>query len=112
MEVTDPTEPLFGKRFEILSISRGASWDANVLVKYDDVVVLRVPLRATSLFALVHHGPQSKLSRAAAEEFLSLVKEYELCHNKRKSRRKRSGNRLTNRGKTKSSTNSKPSSRR
>lgn len=91
MEVTDPREPLFGRRFEVLSIARGESAAANVLVRYEGDCALRIPLRATNLFPLEDHGPRATLSRVAVEELLSLVKEYESCPNPGKSRRKRSG---------------------
>jgi len=52
---------------------------AHVFLRRDDGIVLRVPLRATNLSTLVDHTPRAKLSSQAAQEFLDLVKEYELC---------------------------------
>ena len=113
MEVIDPAEPLFGKRFELLSVSRGDQQIAHVFVKYRGDVVLRLPLRATNLTTLDDNVPRAKLSGDAAQEFLSLVKEYDLCTNRTQAqRRNRSGKRSTSStGKT-SSASSKPSSRR
>lgn len=79
MEITDPTEPLFGKRFQVESISRSSEEAARVLLRREDGIVLRVPLWATSLSTLVDHAPRAKLCRQAVAEFLDLVKEYELC---------------------------------
>ena len=50
-----------------------------MFLRRDDGVILRVPLRATSLSTLVRHAPRAKLCREAVQEFLDLVKEYELC---------------------------------
>jgi hypothetical protein len=77
--VTDPREPLYGKRFRVESVSRSSEDVAHVFVCREDGIVLRVPLRATSLSTLVNHAPRAKLCRQAAQELLDLVKEYELC---------------------------------
>ena len=79
VEVTDPREPLYGKRFRIESISRVEQEIAHVFVRREDGIVLRVPLRATSLSTLVDDAPKAKLCGPSAQEFLSLVKEYALC---------------------------------
>jgi hypothetical protein len=112
VEVTDPSEPLFGKQFEVLSISRGDPQAAHVFVKYRDDIVLRLPLRATNLSLLDDHAVRATLSQDAAREFLSLVKEYELCRHKTKSRRAKSGKRSTGNSNKTSSTNSSGSPRR
>lgn len=77
--MTDPREPLYGKRFRIESVSRGPEEVAHVFVCREDGIVLRVPLRATSLSTLASHAPRAKLCKQSAQEFLDLVKEYELC---------------------------------
>jgi hypothetical protein len=79
VEVTDPREPLYGRRFRIESVSRSSEELAHVFLRRDDGIVLRVPMRATSLSTLVNHAPRAKLCKQAAQEFLDLVKEYELC---------------------------------
>ena len=61
------------------SVSRSPKDVAHVFLKRDDGVVLRVPLRSTSLASVTNHTPRSKLSYLAVREFLELVKEYELC---------------------------------
>ena len=77
--MTDPREPLYGKRFRLESVSRSQEEVAHVFLRRDDGIVLRVPLRATSLATLANQAPQAKLCTPAAQEFLDLVKEYELC---------------------------------
>jgi len=78
-EVTDPAEPLYGKRFRVESVAATPQDVAHVFLQREDGVVLRVPLRATSLSTLVRHAPRAKLCRQAVQEFLDLVKEYERC---------------------------------
>lgn len=95
MEVTDPAAPLFGKRFRLDSRARSTSETAYVFLRREDGVVLRVPRRSTSLSILVGHAPQAKLSPQSVTEFLSLVKEYELCRHPEKSRPGKSGRRST-----------------
>jgi hypothetical protein len=103
---------LFGKRFEVLSISRSDPQSAHVFVKYQDDIVLRLPWRATSLSTLVEHAPRAKLCQEAVQEFLSLVKEYELCPSQSTRRRVRSGRRSAGKTDKKSSRSSDASSRR
>jgi hypothetical protein len=79
VEVTDPTEPLYGKRFELLQVSRGPETSAVVLVRYKNDARLRLPLRATSLATWLPEGPRVTLTCSAVEELLSLVKECEPC---------------------------------
>ena len=78
-EVTDPAEPLFGKRLRVESVASTPQDVAHVFLRRDDGIVLRVPLRATSLSTLVRHAPRAKLCKQAVQEFLDLVKEYEQC---------------------------------
>ena len=84
-EVTDPTEPLFGKRLRVERVASTPQEVAHVFLRREDGIVLRVPLRATSLSTLVHHAPRAKLCRQAVQEFLDLVREYEQCETKDKS---------------------------
>jgi hypothetical protein len=93
--VTDPTDPLFGKRLPVERIASTPPEVANVFLRRDDGVVLRVPLRATSLSTLLQHAPRAKLSSQAVQEFLDLVMEYERCANKPASKSAKSGQRST-----------------
>jgi hypothetical protein len=77
--VIDPREPLYGKRFELLSVSRGPQDSAVALVRYKDDVRIRLPLRATSLAALAPELPRVTVTRSSVEELLSLVKEHAQC---------------------------------
>jgi hypothetical protein len=77
--VTDPREPLYGKRLKIQAVSRSGEEAAHVFLRRDDGIVLRVPRHATSLSTLGDSAPRAKLCTQAVQEFLDLVKEYELC---------------------------------
>lgn len=103
---------MFGKRFEVVSIARGDPQSAHVFVKCQGDIVLRLPLRGTSLATLVEFVPRGKLCREAVQDFLSLVKEYELCPQPTTRRRAKSGTRSTGTTNNKSSRNSNASSRR
>jgi hypothetical protein len=100
--VTDPTEPLFGKRLPVERVASTPPEVAHVFLRRDDGVVLRVPLRATSLSTLLQHAPRAKLSSQAVQEFLDLVMEYERCANKPASKSAKSGRRSTKRTNNKS----------
>ena len=100
--MTDPTEPLFGKRLRVESVASTPQDVAHAFLRRDDGVVLRVPLRATSLSTLVRHAPRAKLSKHAVQEFLALVKEYEQCVQKSATKSARSGSRSKKRTNKKS----------
>ena len=100
--MTDPAEPLFGKRLRVESIASTPQAVAHVFLRRDDGIVLRVPLRATSLSTLVRHEPRAKLCKDAVQEFLVLVKEYEQCANDRPRKSAKSGSRSKKRTHNKS----------
>ncbi len=79
MEVVDSGHPLFGQRFQLLSVTRGTANVSQVFVRFRDGITLRVPLRATSLSTWAEDAPRAKLSVIAVQELLALVKEYEQC---------------------------------
>jgi hypothetical protein len=49
IEVTDPTHPLFGRRFMLLSVFAPLHSSGHVLVAYREHLVLSIPLLATNL---------------------------------------------------------------
>jgi hypothetical protein len=79
VEVTDPTHPLFGRHFKIDSVRGGSEDTACVFVEYSYKLRLKIFRRSTNLSLLATVGPRVKLSADAVAEFLTLVKEYELC---------------------------------
>src|SRR4051812_41508604 len=82
VEVTDPTHPLFGRRFQVLSITRPPGRPGHVLVAYLHGARLRIPVLATNLASTAPALVLTKLTRAALLDLLSLVKECEgSCRN-------------------------------
>ena len=80
IEITDPTHPLFGRRFELFSVSNPASGEAHAFVRYRDYMRLKIPISATNLepppFCLA-----TKLSLESLKSMLKLIKDSEeLCH--------------------------------
>ena len=75
VEVTDPTHPLFGRRFPVLSVSRQTRDSAVVFVAYRDTMRLRIPVSSTSLAACQVRPLRTKWTREAVRELLSLVTE-------------------------------------
>jgi hypothetical protein len=75
VEVTDPTHPLYGRRFPVVSISHPPHRPGHVVVAYRDYMRLRLPVPATDLAP--GHAPalRTTLTRAALHELLDLVKE-------------------------------------
>ena len=83
----DPTHPLFGRRFPVLSISRQPQSPPTVFVAYRDTMRLRIPVSSTSLGSETR-PPGTKWTREAIREFLSLVQEVAPpCHNPTRSGR-------------------------
>ena len=63
--MTDPTHPLFGRRFPVLSISRQPHSPGYVLVVYRDSMRLRIPVPATSLATGQTAPPPHKMHRGS-----------------------------------------------
>jgi hypothetical protein len=73
IEVTDPTHPLFGRRFPILSLHDSSRSAGHVLVSYRDYMALRIELRATSLAPSPRPElPATKLTSQAVRELARL----------------------------------------
>jgi hypothetical protein len=107
--VTDPTHPLFGRRFPLLSVFAPLHAPGHVLVAYREQLVLSIPLPATSLFS-PRPALATKLTSQALTELLSLAEQCEvlLCPTDPKT----SGGTGPHRPNTKSSRTSQRSSRR
>ena len=70
--VTDPTHPLFQREFT-LAATTGSALGGHALVVYRDDVVLKLPIRATSLCPASPRPASSKLSLAAIRDLLRLA---------------------------------------
>jgi hypothetical protein len=75
--VTDPTHPLFGRRYRIVSISHPPLFPGHVLVVYREGMRLRIPVLATSLAQDDPPRPRTKYTRDVLLNLLALVKECE-----------------------------------
>ena len=81
IEVTDPTHPLFGRRFALLSTRPRPHRVGYIFVAYRDTMVLRIPQTATNLVSPPpKSAPLSKLTSHAITELISLAEQCEvLC---------------------------------
>ena len=80
IEVTDPTHPLFGRRFPILSARPQAPTATHVFVTYQGFMVLRLPRTATTLLP---QPPRvsTTLTSHAITDLIALAEQCEvLCH--------------------------------
>ena len=75
--MTDPTHPLFGRRFRVVSISHPPRRLGQVTVAYRKGMRLRLPVLATNLAPSNAAPLRSKFTREALLDLLSLVKECE-----------------------------------
>ena len=79
IEVTDPTHPLFGRRFPMHSISAPERGGSYVLVLYRDTMTLRIPLSASNL-APLRSASFTKLTSDAVAQLITLAEQCEaLC---------------------------------
>ena len=80
IEVVDPAHPLFGRTFLVVSIARQPRGE-NVLVRYQERMLLRIPIAATNLSTPNLYQIRTKLNLSSVEEFLEIAKECKaLCH--------------------------------
>jgi hypothetical protein len=73
--VTEPSHPLYGRRFPVLSISHPPQRPGHVIVAYRDFMRLRIPVSATELAGDHASAPRTTFTRAALRELLALLKE-------------------------------------
>ena len=75
--MTDPSHPLYGRRFRVLSISHPPQRPGHVVVAYRDFMRLRLPVQVTDLASAQTTAFRTKLTRASLLELLALLKECE-----------------------------------
>src|SRR4051794_41412063 len=73
IEVTDPTHPLFGRRFPLHSASASSRGGGQVWVVYRGHILLRLPWAATSLAPAPSLSCPLKLTAAAVQELGGLL---------------------------------------
>ena len=75
IEVTDPTHPLYGRSFQVLSISHPPRHPGHVVVAYRGSLRLRIPVRATESIPGEASRPRTRFTRGALLELLALWEE-------------------------------------
>ena len=73
--MTDPTHPLYGRRFQVLSISHPPQRPGHIIVAFRGSLRLRIPVQATDRTAVSVSRPRTKFTRDALLELLALLKE-------------------------------------
>jgi len=72
IEVTDPTHPLFGRRFLLISFSSPLQGAGSAFVSYREYMVLRLPVASTTL-ALSRPVISTKLTSDAIKELMTIA---------------------------------------
>jgi hypothetical protein len=75
IEVTDPTHPLFGRRFRLRSVSSSSRCAGQVWVVYRGHLLLRLPLAATSLAPTRSITGPIKLTATAVQELVAVLQQ-------------------------------------
>ena len=75
IEVTDPTHPLYGRRFQVLSISHPPQRPGHVTVAYRGSLRIRIPVQATDRSSDNAPRSRTRFTRDALLELLALLKE-------------------------------------
>ena len=73
--MTDPTHPLFGRRFVVRSITHPPGHAGFVFVAYRQSFTLRIPLAATDAHPCPLPRTRTKWTSAAIADFLALFQE-------------------------------------
>ncbi|MGZ3627271.1 MAG: hypothetical protein ACXVDN_06315 [Ktedonobacteraceae bacterium] len=76
IEVTDPTHPLFGRRFALISVSAPLHGTGFAFVSYREQMVLRLPVAATTL-ASSRPVISTKLTLDAVTELMTIAEDCE-----------------------------------
>ena len=79
IEVIDPTHPLYGRRFQVLSISHPPQRPGHVVVAYRGSLRLRIPVQATEQAPVNYSRPRTRFTRDALLELLALLKENQVA---------------------------------
>ncbi len=72
----DPTHPLFGRRFPLLSVSSPLHGPGSALVSYREYMVLRLPVASTTL-ASSRPVLSTKLTLSAVKELVTIAEDCE-----------------------------------
>ncbi|MDJ0682390.1 MAG: hypothetical protein QNJ18_21325, partial [Xenococcaceae cyanobacterium MO_167.B52] len=79
IEIIDPMHPLFGRKFEVISLSHSGQELGSAIVKYQGYMRLRIPLSATQLTPSIQYLG-TKITRDSVSELVTLASQCEvLC---------------------------------
>src|SRR6266516_3922742 len=76
IEVTDPTHPLFGRRFALISVSSPLQGAGSTFISYREYIVLRLPVTSTTL-TLSQPVISTKLTSDTIKELLTIAEDCE-----------------------------------
>ena len=79
IEVSDPTHPLFGRRFPLISVSAPLQGAGFAFVSYREHMVLRLPVASTTL-ASSRPVISTKLTLDAVKELMTIAEDCEALH--------------------------------
>ncbi len=74
VEITNPSHPLFGRQFPLISVSNPPIGEGNVYVEYRGFMTLKIPISATKL-GRAPFSLSTKLSLSSLKELVELFKE-------------------------------------
>ncbi|HEU5376936.1 MAG TPA: hypothetical protein VFV38_16015 [Ktedonobacteraceae bacterium] len=77
--MVDPTHPLFGRRFPLISVSSPLHGPGHALVRYREYMTLRVPVASTTLGSS-RPLSSTKLTAAAVQELVTIAEDCEALH--------------------------------
>jgi hypothetical protein len=77
--VIDPTHPLFGRRFPLISVSSPLHGPGHALVCYREYMTLRIAVASTTL-AVSWPVTSTKLTLAAVKELVTIAEDCEALH--------------------------------
>jgi len=76
VEVNDPTHPLFGRRFSLISVSSPLQGPGSAFISYREYMVLRLPVASTTL-APSRPVISTKLTADAIQELMTIAEDCE-----------------------------------
>ena len=83
IEVIDPTHPLYGRRFPLVSVSRPPNGPRQALVIYQKDIMARIPVSATNLSHTPPVLSKAKLSIDALCELVDLAQQLQITDKER-----------------------------
>jgi hypothetical protein len=80
--VVDPSHPLYGKRFVLVSVTNPARGPRHAMVIYKKDILLRIPLSATSLAAETPRICDAKVSADSLHQLINVARNLSIIPSK------------------------------